>query len=35
MIGQLVYQDQSGETRAVRYWEMHPLDGTYIAWVGG
>jgi hypothetical protein len=29
-IGQLVYQDQSGETKAVRYWEMHTLDGTFI-----
>jgi 8-oxo-dGTP diphosphatase len=29
-IGQLVYQDQSGETKAVRYWEMHSLDGTFI-----
>ena len=29
-IGQLVYRDQSGETKAVRYWEMHPLDGTFL-----
>jgi hypothetical protein len=26
-----VYQDQSGEAKAVRYWEMHPLDGTFLA----
>jgi len=29
-IGQLAYQDQSGETKAVPYGEMHPLGGTFI-----